>query len=103
MLLSRVLPNAMSESDTALLNNTETALSKSWNVLILDDPVNLMEYVTWVLMRLFGFSRTHAEKLMIEVHTEGKSVVWSGTREQAEHYVQQLHAHQLRATLEQSS
>ena len=74
-----------------------------WNVVVLDDPVNLMEYVARVLMRIFGFSREKAEELMLAVHQKGKAVVWSGGREKAERYVQELHGSQLHATLEKSS
>ncbi|MGC6426992.1 MAG: ATP-dependent Clp protease adapter ClpS [Akkermansiaceae bacterium] len=74
-----------------------------WNVLVFDDPVNLMEYVTRVIIRIFGYSKEKAEEMMMQVHLEGKSVVWSGGREKAEMYVQQLHTAQLHANLEKSS
>ena len=71
-----------------------------WNVLVLDDPVNLMDYVTMTLRRVFGYDQSRAEFLMMEVHEQGRSVVWSGGREKAEFFVQQLHTCQLRATME---
>jgi len=74
-----------------------------WNVVVLDDPVNLMHYVTMVFKRVFGYSAAKAETLMMEVHSQGRSVVWSGPREKAEFYVQQLHSWQLRTTMEKSS
>jgi ATP-dependent Clp protease adaptor protein ClpS len=73
-----------------------------WNVVVHNDPVNLMSYVTHVFRRIFGFSREKAEKHMMEVHRNGRSIVWSGTREKAEFYVQQLHTHLLLATVERS-
>jgi ATP-dependent Clp protease adaptor protein ClpS len=73
-----------------------------WNVVVHNDPVNLMSYVTMVLRRVFGYSQTHAVRLMLEVHHLGRSVVWTGERERAELHVQQLHAHLLLATLERS-
>ena len=91
------------DSDTATLTREDTSLDQPWNVIVLDDPVNLMEYVVLVLMRIFGYDRTRATRLMMEVHTQGRSLVWSGTRERAEFHVQQLHSHQLKATLERSS
>ena len=66
-----------------------------WN-----DPINLMTYVTWVFMRLFGYPREKAEKLMWDVHTKGRAVVSSGPREKAEADVARLHAHGLWATLQ---
>ena len=75
---------------------------KPWQVVVLDDPVNLMEYVSRVLIRIFGFSREKADKLMMAVHQQGKAIVWSGGREKGEMYVNQLHSAQLHATLEKA-
>lgn len=70
-----------------------------WTVIVWNDPVNLMSYVTFVFQKLFGYSRAKATKLMLQVHEEGKAVVSSGTREKAEHDVSCLHAHGLWATM----
>ena len=67
-----------------------------------NDPVNLMSYVTLIFRRVFGYDRTRAEKHMMEVHKNGRSIVWTGEREQAELYVQQLHTHLLLSTLEKA-
>ncbi len=72
-----------------------------WIVIVWNDPINLMSYVTLVFQKLFGYSRAKATKLMLQVHHEGKAVVSSGTREKAEHDVARLHAHGLWATLRQ--
>jgi len=90
----------MAETDTLTLIRTTPSVEVPWNVIVHDDPVNLMDYVTMVLMRVFGHEESVAERMMMEVHTKGKSVVWSGGREKAEFYVQQLHSHQLKATME---
>lgn len=90
----------MSETETLHETLTETAVTKPWNVVVHDDPVNLMGYVTWVLMRIFGYDETKASQLMMEVHQLGRSTVWTGEREQAEFHAQQLQAHQLKTTLE---
>ncbi len=73
-----------------------------WQVVVHNDPVNLMSYVTMVFQKVFGFTREKAEKHMLEVHQEGRSIVWSGLRERAELYVQQLHGYLLLATLERA-
>lgn len=75
---------------------------KPWQVVVLDDPVNLMEYVSRVLIRIFGFSKEKADELMMAVHQQGRAIVWSGGREKGEMYVNQLHSAQLHATLEKS-
>ncbi len=72
-----------------------------WIVIVWNDPVNLMSYVTYVFQKLFGYSRAKAEKLMMQVHTEGRAVVSNGTRTEAESDVSRLHAHGLWATLQQ--
>ncbi len=79
-----------------------TELDGTWNVLVFDDPVNLMDYVTRVFQKVFGYPREHAETLMMTVHQAGKALVWSGAREPAELYVQQLHSYQLQASLEKA-
>ncbi len=71
-----------------------------WVVIVWNDPVNLMSYVTFVLQKLFGYSLEEATKLMLDVHHEGKAVVANGTREQAEMYVFRLHEHGLWATMQ---
>jgi ATP-dependent Clp protease adaptor protein ClpS len=74
---------------------------RPWIVLVWNDPINLMSYVTFVLRKLFGFSKEEATKLMLQVHNEGKAVVSSGEKEKAEFDVARLHAHGLWATLRQ--
>jgi len=71
-----------------------------WVTIVWDDPVNLMNYVTYVFIKLFGFSKEKAHELMMQVHNEGKAVVASGTREEMERAVQRLHVHGLWATLQ---
>lgn len=70
-------------------------LDQPWHVVVFNDPVNLMSYVTMVIRRIFGYSREKAEQMMLDVHQKGKCIVWTGGREQAELYVKQLQEHQL--------
>jgi len=74
---------------------------RPWVVIVWNDPINLMSYVTLVLQRLFGYTKAKATRLMLQVHHEGKAVVSAGTREKAELDVSQLHAHGLWATMQQ--
>ena len=74
---------------------------RPWIVIVWNDPVNLMTYVTLVFQKLFGYSRAKAEQLMLQVHHEGRAIVSSGTREKCELDVSRLHAHGLWATLRQ--
>ena len=74
---------------------------RPWVVIVWNDPINLMSYVTLVLQKLFGYSLPRATKLMLQVHNEGKAVVSSGNREKSELDVSRLHAHGLWATMQQ--
>jgi ATP-dependent Clp protease adaptor protein ClpS len=73
-----------------------------WMVVVWNDPINLMSYVTFVFQKLFGYSKEKAHRLMLQVHNEGKAVVSSGPREKAEFDTARLHGHGLWATMQQS-
>ena len=76
-------------------------LDRPWIVLVWNDPINLMDYVTLVLQKVFGYSKEKATSLMLDVHHKGKAVVSSGTRSSAERDVFRLQEHGLWATLQQ--
>jgi ATP-dependent Clp protease adaptor protein ClpS len=78
-----------------------TEPDRPWLVIVWNDPINLMSYVTFVLQKLFGYSREKATELMLDVHHKGRAVVSSGTREKAELDVSRLHGHGLWATMQQ--
>jgi len=77
------------------------ATDAPWVTIVWDDPVNLMNYVTYIFRKLFGYSEPHATKLMMQVHQEGKAVVSAGSRESMEIDVAKLHAAGLWATMQQ--
>ena len=105
---------AMKSTPTASTADTEVTPSDSveeflrtlhdklWVTIVWDDPINLMTYVTHVFMVVFGYSRTKAQELMLQVHNAGKAVVSSGTREEMEPDVAMLHEYGLWATLQKS-
>ena len=74
-----------------------------WIVIVWNDPINLMSYVSFVFQKLFGYSKEKADVLMLEVHNEGRAVVSTGNRERAEFDEFRLHGHGLWATMERSS
>lgn len=80
--------------------DTTIGSDRPWIVIVWNDPINLMSYVTFVLQKLFGYSLEKATELMLDVHTKGKAVVANDTRERAEMHVFRLHEHGLWATLE---
>ena len=80
-----------------------TRTDRPWDVIVWDDPVNLMSYVVFVFRRVFGYPEPVARQLMLEVHRKGKALVATEPREQAELYVQQLHGYGLHATMQRAS
>ena len=86
--------------EVGLDENTDTTSDSPWVVIVWNDPINLMSYVTLVLRKLFGFSLEKATQLMLDVHHKGRAVVSSGPRERAELDVFRLHEHGLWATMQ---
>ncbi len=81
--------------------DTVTSPDVPWIVLVWNDPINLMSYVTWVFQKLFGYSKEKAHELMLDVHLKGRAVVSTGPREKAEIDVFHLHEYGLWATMQQ--
>jgi ATP-dependent Clp protease adaptor protein ClpS len=89
--------------DPSIAPDEITFLAKPWVTIVWNDPVNLMSYVTFVFRKYFGYDKAKAEKLMLEVHNDGKSVVSSGSREEMERDVQAMHEYGLWATMDKAS
>lgn len=89
-------PTEVSSPDADLGLDTD----QPWIVLVWNDPINTMDYVTLVFQKLFGYSKQKARMLMLDVHHKGRAVVSSGPREQAELDVFRLHEHGLWATMQ---
>ena len=85
------------------VDDTDVDQDRPWVVIVWNDPINLMSYVTYVFQKLFGYSLEKATKLMLDVHQKGKAVVSSGNREKAELDVFRLHEHGLWATMQHDS
>jgi ATP-dependent Clp protease adaptor protein ClpS len=81
--------------------DTNLDVDRPWIVLVWNDPINLMSYVTYVLQKVFGYSHDKAESLMLDVHEKGRAVVSNGSKEKAELDVFRLHEHGLWATMQQ--
>jgi len=90
-----VVPDTVEE----LLGGEDVRPDVPWIVIVWNDPINLMSFVTYVLQKLFGYSKEKATKLMLDVHHKGKAVVAAGAREAMEHNVEILHGYGLWATV----
>ena len=88
------------EVEPDLTPDEVTVLATPWVTIVWNDPVNLMSYVTYVFQKYFGYDRAVAEKLMLEVHEDGRSVVSTGSREEMERDVQAMHEYGLWATMQ---
>ncbi len=91
------MPDVLPEIDTATTNE------KPWRLIVWNDPVNLMNYVSYVFRSYFGFSKEKAEQLMLQVHHDGFCTVRSGSREAIESDVQAMHGYGLNATMTQGA
>lgn len=89
-------PATLPEVGTA----THEALDPLWDVVVWDDPINLMSYVVLVFRRVLGHPLERARRLMLQVHHEGRAIVATERLELAEHHLAQLQAHGLRTTIE---
>lgn len=89
------MPQTLDRTDA----RSTTALDSAWVTVVWNDPVNLMSYVSYVFRTYFGYPAVEAERLMLEVHLDGKSVVATGSREEMERHVEAMHDYGLWATL----
>jgi len=96
--MTTVAPDRIDLPDTGETHEVDRA----WQVVVWNDPVNLMSYVVWVFRKLFGHTVEEATRLMLQVHHEGRAVVSSGPLEKAELDCHRLHHHGLWATLERA-
>jgi ATP-dependent Clp protease adaptor protein ClpS len=87
----------------ALDSDTDVTPDVPWVVLVWNDPINTMTYVTFIFQKLFGYSLEKATELMLDVHTKGRAAVASEPREKAEMYVFRLHEHGLWATMQKDT
>jgi ATP-dependent Clp protease adaptor protein ClpS len=94
------VPESRSQTRTEARSSAELQLEAAWRVVVLNDPVNLMSYVVMVFKKVLGFDEARARKHMLEVHEQGRSIVWIGVRETAEAHVFTLQQWHLTAVLE---
>jgi ATP-dependent Clp protease adaptor protein ClpS len=94
------VPSPRAQNQPELSPDSSVLIEGAWRVVVLNDPVNLMSYVVLVFKKVFGFDEPTARKHMMEVHEDGRSVVWIGLREKAEAYVFTLQQWHLTAVLE---
>ena len=89
----------MSDTLEQTRTHVQNALDVPWVTLVLNDPVNLMSYVSYVFRSYFGYPASEAERLMLQVHLTGRAVVATGTREEMERHVEAMHDFGLWATM----
>ena len=93
------MATTIEQLDADLVDDEAVRVELPWQAIVWDDPVNLMTYVTYVFRSYFGYPREEAERLMLQVHNDGRAVVASGNREAMERHVQAMHGYGLQATV----
>ncbi|MDQ1581599.1 MAG: ATP-dependent Clp protease adaptor protein ClpS [Microbacteriaceae bacterium] len=96
---STTLEDTHTSTNEQIERDETTVLGTPWVTIVWNDPVNLMSYVTYVFRSYFGFPEAEAERLMLQVHNDGRAVVATGTREEMERHVEAMHDYGLWATL----
>lgn len=88
------------DTSTSVIVSDEVATAKPWNVVVWNDPVTPMQVVVVIFKKIFGYSNNKCTQLMMQVHNEGRAIVWSGQRERAESYCVKLQVAGLQSTIE---
>jgi ATP-dependent Clp protease adaptor protein ClpS len=66
-------------------------LGGGWRVIVLNDDHNTFEGVAMTLARVIpGVSYEKGMAIANTIHTSGQAIVWTGQKEPAEHYWEQL-------------
>jgi ATP-dependent Clp protease adaptor protein ClpS len=69
----------------------DSGLGGEWRVIVRNDNHNTFEHVAATLARVIpGLSLDQGHALADRIHNSGQAIVWSGPREPAEHYWEQL-------------
>ena len=97
--VGRPIFNSTPSADADLDTEIVVAPDVPWITLVWNDPVNLMSYVTYVFRSYFGFPKEEAERLMLQVHENGRAVVATGPREEMERHTEAMHEFGLWATV----
>jgi ATP-dependent Clp protease adaptor protein ClpS len=101
--VGRPIFNSTPSADADLENEVVVAPDVPWVTIVWNDPVNLMSYVTYVFRSYFGFPKAEAERLMLQVHENGRAVVATGPREEMERHTEAMHEYGLWATVAKAS
>jgi ATP-dependent Clp protease adaptor protein ClpS len=68
-----------------------SGLGGAWRVIVLNDDHNTFEGVAGALSRILpGVSYERGMSIADQIHNTGQAIVWSGPKEPAEHYWEQL-------------
>ena len=97
--MATAVPDTLPTEIEQPVDDRAVEADRPWIVIVWNDPINLMTYVTYVFQKVFGYAKSKAEKLMLDVHHKGKAVVSNGTREEMERDAEILHGYGLWATV----
>lgn len=67
------MPQENIKSNAGIKSNINTP--KKYSVILLNDDFTPMDFVVIILMAVFHYNQTDAERLMWQIHNEGRCVV----------------------------
>jgi ATP-dependent Clp protease adaptor protein ClpS len=83
-------PPLVTPTQTEPREETNTRRFPPYHVILLNDEDHSMEFVIAVLMNVFGWPMERAFEMMLEAHTSGRAVLWTGPKEVAELKAEQV-------------
>jgi len=84
-------PDQAEQTQTKPADRTEPKKLPPYNVVLLNDDDHSFEYVIVMMGQLFGYSVTRSFRIAEQVHTSGRSIVTTTTKEHAELKRDQIH------------
>jgi len=89
--------NPLVAPETDVEQTPNTRLIPPYNLILYNDDDHSMEFVVQVLCKALGYAVERAILFMLEAHTSGRAIVWTGSREVAELKLEQMRTfHEIR-------
>lgn len=86
------LPDTLVMTKPSTREQSKTRRLPPYNVILENDDHHSFEFVLEVLQKTFGYNPERAFLLTHEAHTQGRAVVWTGSKEVAELKAEQIHS-----------
>jgi ATP-dependent Clp protease adaptor protein ClpS len=84
------LPDVIVSTQPKEREATSTRRLPPYNVILENDDYHSMEFVVDVLRKVLACPLERAFQLMLQAHTSGRSIIWTGPKEIAEFKCEQV-------------